>query len=78
MELVPWDHVAPEDRVLGGESEASILGVSIPRIPIPIRSGRSLAVLIEVATRNQLLKQRGIHSGEDFVQSLQDRIEQGQ
>jgi len=78
VELVPWDHVAPEDRVLGGESEASILGVSIPRIPIPIRSGRSLAVLIEVATRNQLLKQRGIHSGEDFVQSLQDRIEQGQ
>jgi len=78
VELVPWDHVAPEDRVLGGESEADILEVAIPRIPIPIRSGRSLAVLIEVATRNQLLKQRGIHSGEDFVQSLQDRIEQGQ
>jgi len=50
----------------------------MPRVPIPIRSGRSLAVLVEVATRNQLLKQRGIHSGEAFVQSLQSRIEQGQ
>jgi len=78
VEMVPWDHVAPEDRVLGEEGETEILEVPIPRVPIPIRSGRSLAVLIEVATRNQLLKQRGIHSGEDFVQSLQTRIEQGQ
>jgi len=78
VELVPWDHVAPEDRVLGEDSETDILEVTIPRVPIPIRSGRSLAVLIEVATRDQLLKQRGIHSGEDFVQSLQHRIEQGQ
>ncbi len=77
VELVPWDQVAPEDRALGEDSETGILDVPIPRIPIPIRSGRSLAVLIEVATRNQLLKQRGIHSGEDFVQSLQNRIEQG-
>jgi len=78
VELVPWDHVAPEDRVLGEDSEADILEVPMPRIAIPIRSGRSLAVLIEVATRNQLLKQRGIHSSEDFVQALQNRIEQGQ
>ncbi|MDQ6996237.1 MAG: HPr(Ser) kinase/phosphatase [Mariprofundus sp.] len=78
VELVPWDHVALEDRVLGEEGEADILEVSIPRVPIPIRSGRSLAVLIEVATRNQLLKQRGIHSGEAFVQALQSRIEKGQ
>ncbi len=78
IELVPWDHVAPEDRVLGEHSETAILDVKIPRVPVPIRSGRSLAVLVEVATRNQLLKQRGIHSGEAFVQSLQARIEKNQ
>jgi len=77
VEMVAWDQLAPEDRVLGEESEREILEVSIPRVPIPIRSGRSLAVLVEVATRNQLLKQRGIHSGEDFVLSLQNRIERG-
>jgi len=77
IELVAWDQLAPEDRVLGGEGTANIMDVSISRNPIPIRSGRSLAVLIEVATRNQLLKQRGIHSGEDFVQSLQDKIQKG-
>lgn len=77
VELVPWDQVAAEDRVLGEESETEILDVSIARVAIPIRTGRSLAVLVEVATRNQLLKQRGIHSGEAFVQSLQERIRKG-
>jgi len=77
VELVPWDQIKPEDRVLGGDRETDFMDVKIPRVPIPIRSGRSLAVLIEVATRNQLLKQRGIHSGKEFVQRLQDKIEQG-
>jgi len=77
VELVPWDQVAAEDRVLGEDSEIELLDVSISRVAIPIRTGRSLAVLIEVATRNQLLKQRGIHSGDAFVQSLQERIEKG-
>ncbi|ATX80741.1 Hpr(Ser) kinase/phosphatase [Mariprofundus aestuarium] len=77
VELVPWDQVAAEDRVLGEDSETEILEVRIARVPIPIRTGRSLAILIEVAARNQLLKQRGIHSGEAFVQSLQDRIQRG-
>jgi len=77
VELVPWDQVAAEDRVLGEESEIEILEVPIARVPIPIRTGRSLAILIEVATRNQLLKQRGIHSGDAFVQSLQERINRG-
>jgi len=76
VELVAWEQLAPEDRVLGAEVETEIMDVMIPRVPIPIRSGRSLAVLVEVATRNQLLKQRGIHSGETFIQSLQNRIDQ--
>ncbi|MBL4774602.1 MAG: HPr(Ser) kinase/phosphatase [Mariprofundus sp.] len=76
VELVAWEQLAPEDRVLGSEVATEIMEVMIPRIPIPIRSGRSLAVLVEVATRNQLLKQRGIHSGEAFVQALQSRINQ--
>jgi len=77
VELLAWEDLAPEDRVLGEESEIEIMDINIPRIPIPIRSGRSLAVLVEVATRNQLLKQRGINSGEEFVHSLQKRIDLG-
>lgn len=77
VEMVPWDNIKAEDRVLGERSEMKIQDALIPCVPIPIRSGRSLAVLIEVATRNQLLKQRGINSGEDFVRSLQNKIDTG-
>ncbi|MDX8405590.1 MAG: HPr(Ser) kinase/phosphatase [Mariprofundus sp.] len=77
VELVAWEALAPEDRVLGEASNTEIMDVSITRVPIPIRSGRSLAVLVEVAARNQLLKQRGIYSGDEFVHTLQKRIELG-
>jgi HPr kinase/phosphorylase len=36
-----------------------------------------MAVLVEVATRNRLLKQRGIDSGRAFMEALEQRIQQG-
>lgn len=77
VELIPWERVSEEDRVLGEEDTITLNEVTLPRVRIPIRSGRSLAVLIEVATRNQLLRQRGIDSNKAFVQSLEERILQG-
>ena len=48
----------------------AILDVALAMLRIPIRPGRNIAALIEVAARNQLLKQQGKHSARDF----QDRI----
>ncbi len=75
VEFVPWETMKAQDRATGGADDIDILGVRIPRIPIPIRPGRSLAVLVEVATRNQLLKLRGIDSGANFARALRERIE---
>ncbi|MFQ5581980.1 MAG: HPr(Ser) kinase/phosphatase [Mariprofundaceae bacterium] len=77
VEMIPWERIAEEDRILGEEGTTVLHEVEIPKVLVPIRSGRSLAVLVEVATRNQLLKQRGIDSGKAFAQSLEDRIKQG-
>ena len=44
--------------------------VALPMLRVPIRPGRNIASIIEVAARNQLLKQQGKHSARDF----QDRI----
>ncbi|MDX8397929.1 MAG: HPr(Ser) kinase/phosphatase [Mariprofundaceae bacterium] len=74
IELVPWEKMANQQRVTDEENLIKIHEVELPHIRIPIRPGRSLAVIIEVATRNQLLKQRGINSNKDFMQALQDRI----
>jgi HPr kinase/phosphorylase len=42
----------------------------VPKIQLPVRPGRSLATLIEVAARNQLLKAQGIYSARAFRDQL--------
>ncbi len=73
VEFIRWSDFKADDRLVM-DDEVVLHGVKLPRVQIPIRPGRSLAVLVEVAVRNQLLKQRGIHSGELFTQDLQQRI----
>jgi len=63
-----WDRLATDDEVVVHE-------VSLPRVRLPVQTGRSIAVLVEVATRNQLLKQRGFNSSEIFAHTLQQRIQ---
>src|SRR3954453_18694836 len=44
-----------------------ILGVTVGKVIIPVAAGRNLAVLVEAAVRNQILKLRGIDSMAEFV-----------
>jgi len=77
IDLIAWESMTEKDRMVDGEDSIKIHQVDLPRIRIPIRPGRSLAVIIEVATRNQLLKKRGINSNKDFMQALETRIREG-
>jgi HPr kinase/phosphorylase len=60
-----WHEV---DRLDMRASECHILGVSVPEVRIPVAVGRNLAVLVEVAVRNHILKLRGINSSEEFIE----------
>ena len=77
IEVIPWEKLSEEDRILGTNSTTTINEVTLPKIRIPIRPGRSLAVIIEVATRNQLLMQRGLDSNKTFTEALEERIRKG-
>ncbi len=77
VEIVPWERISAEERVLTEESEMELNGVRIAKVCIPIRPGRSLAVLVEIAARNHLLKQRGVDSSKEFIQALHARIQKG-
>ena len=55
-------------------SAETILGVAIPKVRIPVAAGRNLAVLIEVAVRNHILKSRGINPVEQFIKRQQAAI----
>jgi HPr kinase/phosphorylase len=56
------------DRLNMAASNRLIMGVSIPEVRIPVAVGRNLAVLVEVAVRNHILKLRGFDSVEEFTE----------
>jgi HPr kinase/phosphorylase len=61
--------LASIDRLRGSLSTRTILGVAVPEITLPVAPGRNLAVLLETAVRNQILRIRGYDAGVD----LEDR-----
>ncbi len=74
VELSPWDESADYDR-LGLDDEAhEILGIDIPMLRIPVQPGRNMAVILEVAARNQLLKLAGADPARDFIRSLHSSL----
>ncbi|HEY3308475.1 MAG TPA: HPr(Ser) kinase/phosphatase [Desulfuromonadaceae bacterium] len=75
LELVEWDPEQEYDRLGVDDRRTSILGVDIPHIIIPVRPGRNLGSIIEVAARNFLLKGMGYHSARDFQERLLSRME---
>jgi HPr kinase/phosphorylase len=76
-ELHEWDGNAEYDRLGIEDRVETLLEIDVPKIQLPVRPGRSLATLIEVAARNQLLKAQGIYSARAFRDQL-DRALAGQ
>jgi len=74
VELEEWDPQASYDRLGLDDRTYEILGVSVPYIKIPVRPGRNLTTLVEVAARNQLLKVRGHHAARDFSRKVDDKV----
>lgn len=75
LELMEWDPAQEYDRLGIDDRTTTILGVDLPHLTIPVRPGRNLGSIIEVAARNFLLKGMGYHSAKDFQQRLLDRME---
>lgn len=65
-----WDSNKEYDRLGLVEEYTEILGVKIPKIVIPVRPGRNLAIIVEVAARNWRLKKLGYNA----AQELDDRL----
>lgn len=70
VQLERWDTQREYDRLGIEESHHDILGLKVPLIRMPVAPGRSLAVLVEVAARNQLLRARGLNAARDLADRL--------
>lgn len=68
--LEPWCPEEEYDRLGLDEQTYSILGVDIPMLRIPVSAGRNIAILVEVAARNHLLKLLGLHVAQRFAKGL--------
>ena len=67
IHLTPADDWQSLDRLDMRASDREILGSVVPEVRIPVAVGRNLAVLVEVAVRNHILKLRGFNSAEEFA-----------
>lgn len=70
VSLEPWNDSAAYDR-LGLESKhTTILDVDVPQLTVPVKPGRNLAVIIEVAAMNNRHKKMGFNAAQEFTTQL--------
>src|SRR5205085_1905740 len=62
------------DRLGLENHTASLLGVEVPEVVLPLRPGRNVAVLLEVAALNQRLKQEGVFAARELNNKLLERM----
>lgn len=70
INLEPWDMNKVYDRMGLENQTANILGLDIPALTIPVKPGRNLAVIIEVAAMNNRQKKLGYNAAEDLLNRL--------
>lgn len=73
--LQEWDSVENVDRIGLDQQFYEILNIKVPHLTIPVRSGRDLSGLVEVAALDQKLKLMGQHASVEFNEKLIRKIQ---
>ncbi|AFS79038.1 HPr kinase/phosphorylase HprK [Gottschalkia acidurici 9a] len=74
VELEHWDEQKEYDRVGLDENYIEILGLKIPKVTVPVKPGRNLAMIVEVAARNNRQKQFGYNAAEELDKKLKEEL----
>jgi HPr kinase/phosphorylase len=74
VELEEWKQGAYYSLLGLRERRYKILGVNLPYLKLPVKPGRNMATLIEVAARNQMLKERGTYTARELNRKLNKRL----
>lgn len=72
IELESWDENRPYDRIGIQDDSIEIMGVRVPHQLMPIKPGRNLAIIVEVAARNLSLKKSGYNAARELTAVFQD------
>jgi HPr kinase/phosphorylase len=74
VRLVEWDETAEYDRLGVEDKYHTILGTPIRELTVPVRPGRDMGSILEVAARNELLRRAGDHPARDFLGRLEGQL----
>lgn len=76
VNLVPWREGMLYDRLGISEHKMTILNVELPVVTIPVKPGRNLAVILEVAAMNQRQKLMGYNAALEFTRQINKHFDQ--
>lgn len=74
MDMEYWDETKVYDRLGLTEDFINILDVQVPRQMLPVRPGRNVAIIIEVAARNLSLKRMGYNAAQEMNNRMNELI----
>ncbi len=77
IHLEMWKPDKVYDRLGTDEDYAAVLGVKVPKLTLPVRPGRNLAIVIEVAANNFRLKKMGYNGAQELQERLAARAQNG-
>ena len=75
VSLERWETGREYDRLGLRDEQFMILGIEVPLVRMPVAPGRNIAILVEVASRNRLLKDRGYDAARRFAERVDELIE---
>ena len=71
-----WDNTKVYDRMGLDNQYMDILGVEVPTLTIPVKPGRNLAVIIEVAAMNNRQKKLGYNAALEFTEQVNQHFDE--
>jgi HPr kinase/phosphorylase len=74
VQLERWDPARQYERMGLDDEFYEILSLRVPLIRMPVAPGRNIAILVEVAARNQLLRARGHHPARLLAERLDQQL----
>lgn len=75
VQLERWESRVDYERLGLGDERYHILNLPLPLIRMPVAPGRNLAILVEIAARNQLLRGRGHHAARRLAEKLERQLQ---
>lgn len=74
VRLCEWDEEIEFDRLGVEQRHYTILGTPVREVRVPVRPGRDMGSIIEMAARNELLRRGGRHTAEEFLQRIEGHL----